>query len=559
MGNKGKKYSCIRRTISIFLCMLLVMLQCDISFAAKKHDENRATATDAVAETEKYKREAVLLEEELELMKVLEDYPDMSDKQVTLRVADSGCNYISLEWDLLDIPQISGYQITRVTSKGDTHIADVPADTYSYELSALKIKRNYTFKVRAYIDVDGTEDGRIYTQYSPEIVVRTGVPTGKLNSVESSGYNVIKLTWDAYKDVTGYRIFRADTKTGKYTRIAIVDGPDVSSYYDRMVQKGKKYYYKVRAYKNIAGKEYYGPLSEILGTKSIIPKPDGFAVNRVDEASAQLSWEGVENVKGYRIYRSEEGEDTFTMIKIVKAGNTAFTDTGLETGKKYQYRIRAYVSIDGKNAYGKYTDILGISSAATGNGIDVSKWQGDIDWDKVREAGVEFAMLRISYGFILDTKFEENYKKAREAGIKVGAYCFNTATDSDEALRQAEYVLSVLDGRDMDYPIVLDVESDNYNPLITSMTNEERTDIAEIFKNEIEEAGYSFMLYANLNWLTTKFVDERLEDWNLWIARYCDLELGHRYNGSGNIAMWQYTDQGIVDGINGSVDLDIRY
>ncbi|MBQ8279918.1 MAG: InlB B-repeat-containing protein [Roseburia sp.] len=194
-------------------------------------------------------------------------------------------------------------------------------------------------------------------------------------------------------------------------------------------------------------------------------------------------------------------------------------------------------------------------------GIDVSKWQnqanssGAINWHLVKQDGKKFSMIRLSYGTTLDPYFEYNYSGAREAGVKVGVYCYNTATTVEAAVSQANYVVAQLNGRILDYPVCLDMEGDTVGALTDSL----RTDIVFAFKNVVEAAGYDFILYANKNWLDNYFDNPRLAPLDLWIARYCDFNLGHRYTGSGNVRIWQYSDSGVVNGINGLVDLDICY
>ncbi len=194
-------------------------------------------------------------------------------------------------------------------------------------------------------------------------------------------------------------------------------------------------------------------------------------------------------------------------------------------------------------------------------GIDVSKWQnqanssGTIDWSAVKNAGKSFAMIRLSYGQTKDPYFEYNYSGARNAGVKTGVYCYNTATTVSAAVEQANYVIGQLNGRPLDYPVCLDMEGNT----VGALDNTTRTNIVYAFKNVVERAGYDFILYANKNWLDNYFDNPRLAGMDLWIARYCDYSLGHRYTGAGNVRMWQYTSSGTVNGITGLVDLNVCY
>lgn len=189
-------------------------------------------------------------------------------------------------------------------------------------------------------------------------------------------------------------------------------------------------------------------------------------------------------------------------------------------------------------------------------GIDVSKWQGVINWNSVRASGKNFAMLRISHGTSKDAYFETNYNGARSAGVRVGVYCFNEATTVEGAIAEAKQVLAYLDGRPLSYPIALDMESWGS---VGNISNATRTDMVYAFKKVVEGAGYKFILYANKNWLDNYFDNSRLNGIDLWIARYCDYDKGHRYTGAGNVRIWQYSSKGSVAGISGNVDLDVCY
>ena len=194
-------------------------------------------------------------------------------------------------------------------------------------------------------------------------------------------------------------------------------------------------------------------------------------------------------------------------------------------------------------------------------GVDVSSWQGTINWSKVKNAGIDFAMIRILSGGVsnmeADSQFENNYKNARNAGISVGVYRYSYALSVEQAKQEARKVLKVLNGRHLDYPIVLDME---YSSMLTNISsNAKRTDLVLAFKKIIEDAGYEFAMYANLNWVNNYLDMDRLSDVNLWLARWRPLEQGPGYTGKGKLMMWQYTSEGTVPGISGDVDLNVGY
>ncbi len=191
-------------------------------------------------------------------------------------------------------------------------------------------------------------------------------------------------------------------------------------------------------------------------------------------------------------------------------------------------------------------------------GIDVSKWQGNIDWQKVKAAGIEFAILRASYGDGTsrfknngrDEKFEENYKGAKEAGIPVGAYHYCYARNIEEAKKEAEFFLSVIAGKQFEYPVILDLEDANQKN-INKVT---LTDMAIAFLDTVEKAGYYAMLYSNKYWLETRLDYDRLKRFDIWLAQW-----GKEPTWNGNFGIWQYTSDGSVDGIQGKVDMNIAY
>jgi len=211
----------------------------------------------------------------------------------------------------------------------------------------------------------------------------------------------------------------------------------------------------------------------------------------------------------------------------------------------------------------EFSDILKkYKNKNTEVGIDVSKWQGEINFEKVRNAGATFVMIRIGVQtkqngeLTIDPYYEQNIKNAKSAGLKVGVYSYSVATSVEEVNAEARAVLEILQGRDLDFPVALDLED---SLTLNATNNSQRTNMVHSFKKIVEDAGYQFILYANLDWLNNYLDNARLDGVDIWIARYCDPKLGHRYTGGGNVTMWQYTSTGSVDGISGNVDLDFCY
>lgn len=194
-------------------------------------------------------------------------------------------------------------------------------------------------------------------------------------------------------------------------------------------------------------------------------------------------------------------------------------------------------------------------------GIDVSKYQGDIDWEKVKASGVEYAIIRLGYRGMnegtleLDPYYFDNVKEAAAAGIKVGIYFFSQAKDTDEAVKEAEFVLEHIKDYEISYPVVFDTEEvTTYAARANGLSRAERTDCCIAFCEKIKEAGYIPMIYANTRYMVMGLELERLRDYDKWFAYY-----GSSHTFPYEFSMLQYSDTGRVPGIDGAVDLDVSF
>ena len=176
-------------------------------------------------------------------------------------------------------------------------------------------------------------------------------------------------------------------------------------------------------------------------------------------------------------------------------------------------------------------------------GIDVSEYQGDIDWAQVANSGVTFAMVRVgntTYG--LDSRYYENIIEADAVGIRVGVYCFTYATTVEEAAADAQLIVNAISGLPVSFPVVIDIESDSQKSLSTT----EQQAIVNTFCSIVYAAGYTPMVYSYRNWFQTRLGQTA---WDQWVADYSS-SMG--FTGT----MWQYSCTGSVSGISGDVDLD---
>ena len=194
-------------------------------------------------------------------------------------------------------------------------------------------------------------------------------------------------------------------------------------------------------------------------------------------------------------------------------------------------------------------------------GIDVSTYQGTIDWQAVKDAGIDYVIVRAAYrGYetgkiVPDDLYEQNIRGAADAGLHVGVYLYSQALSEHEAEEEADYLLSLIEGLPVDYPVVYDQEEYTADKARTDgLTGEQATLNALAFCRRVHEAGYIPMIYTNNDWATTMYDMERLDHYPVWYADYTSTP-----TLPGGFAMWQYTDSGQVPGITGPVDLNLLF
>lgn len=187
------------------------------------------------------------------------------------------------------------------------------------------------------------------------------------------------------------------------------------------------------------------------------------------------------------------------------------------------------------------------------NGIDVSQWQGDIDFNAVKRSGVDFVIIRAGYGMFasqIDPKFNTNYKRAKEAGLDVGVYWYSYAKSVSEAIFEADTCINAIKGKTFEYPIYFDLEE-------PSQFNKGKAFCDAItcaFCARLEKAGYFAGLYISRSPLQTYISVDVANRYALWVAEY-----GSKLNYNKPVGIWQYSSKGVKPGINGEVDLDISY
>lgn len=204
-------------------------------------------------------------------------------------------------------------------------------------------------------------------------------------------------------------------------------------------------------------------------------------------------------------------------------------------------------------------------------GIDVSYHQGNIDWKKVAESGVDFAMVRVGYRtlktgeIIADKQAKYNMQEAQKYGIKVGAYFFSTAITNEEAIEEAKWVADYIAKYQITYPVAYDCEGfEKSSSRQYGMTIEQRTDTAVAFLDTIIDRGYSPMFYGSKSDMEDEMqwdMDRISSLYSVWVAQYPSVPYPQTSmtSYSGTYSMWQYTNKGTVPGIKGSVDMNVAY
>lgn len=443
-----------------------------------------------------------------------------------------GTNGMTVQWSSVDGAQ--EYVVYRSTKKGKGYKKVTTTALTSYTDIGAESGSRYYYKVAAGRLVDGV------MKYQAKSPAKSGwtapsAPTG-LTAAQAEGG--IDLKWTAPKGATYYRVYRAVGSSTSYTLLA--DKVKKNAYTDAEIAAGENYsYYVVAAHGTLIGGKSTAAVVNIgeikVNTRTLFLGPGVSAT--LNEQSA---------LPGKIGFVSEN-----PAVATVNADGKV---TGVAAGKT---QIQVTVGVVSTSVTVTVTD-------CPVNGIDVSKWQQDIDWKTVKASGIKFAMLRLAHGSSKDIQFENFYSGATEQGIPVGIYCYSTAKSVAGGKKEAQSLLEMLDNKELTYPIALDLED---NAQLKNMNKDQRTKLILEYKKIVEDAGYDFIVYANLNWLTNYIDQKKLEenDVDIWIARYCSQSLGHRYTGGGTVQMWQYSSTGQVDGILDAygryinVDLDVCY
>lgn len=239
-----------------------------------------------------------------------------------------------------------------------------------------------------------------------------------------------------------------------------------------------------------------------------------------------------------------------------------YTGWRTDGGKVYYYDAN-HNKITGNQVIGGVMYTFGgdgaLSQSSGNRGIDVSKYQGNIDWGAVAASGINFAIIRVGYrgsssgALVQDPYFKKNISGATKAGIKVGLYFFTQAVNEAEAVEEASMAMSLASGYKVTYPIFIDTESAS-NGRANGLSKSARTAVVKAFCQTIRNGGYKAGVYASKSWYANQLNASALNGYCIWVAQY-----NSSCTYSGKYDMWQYSSKGSVSGIKGNVDMNISY
>ena len=276
--------------------------------------------------------------------------------------------------------------------------------------------------------------------------------------------------------------------------------------------------------------------------------------------------EPLKDKNGNSLYLDKDGQKPATSKDYILAEQfyTTPTYTGWQKiGDSSYYYDENHKAVTGVQVIGGARYHFGEDGKLLKNqeqrGIDVSKWNGKIDWNAVAQAGMDFAIIRAGNrgssegNLIEDPRFKENIQGATKAGIKVGVYIYSQAITEAEAIEEASMALTLVKGYKLHLPIYFDTEHIS-GGRANSLNVSQRTAIAKAFCETVRNAGYMPGIYSNYYWLRDNLKMSQLDIYSVWVAHYKD-KCGY----PGKYDMWQYTSSGSVPGIKGKVDMNISY
>ena len=343
-----------------------------------------------------------------------------------------------------------------------------------------------------------------------------------------------------------------DTDKDGIIHISYVDAGDYTVFLSDIISDKTEYICDKSAVISVSDSIQYAKVDikdEIKQESDINAAEEDTKVQDVDETTdVSGSYSDVSESEDTEIYEDDISDDAEDILAQIEA------ETAAEEASKAAVSGASSGTILAPTIL---SDAQYVEAHSGSKGIDVSKHNGSIDWNAVKAAGINFAIIRCGYrgsssgALIVDPYYYANIAGALAAGINVGVYFFSQAVSEAEAIEEASMVLELISGYSLQMPVYIDVEKSNGRGDAVSV--DERTRIAYAFLATIENAGYTAGIYSNKLWFENMINTAALTNYKIWLAQYVDIPT---YTATG-YNMWQYTSKGIVNGISGYVDMNV--
>ena len=479
-------------------------------------------------------------------------------------VVDVGNDYITIAYKKVE--NIDDYVISYYSKSNPKNVIEEITNQTNYKISSLVPGEEYVITVHTRKTLNGVIRNGEISKEKTVYALPKGIDTQEYRSHSKDGLTVL---WEGSKKAATYAVYY---KKDGDTEFTIAGRTNNDEYEIKGLEPGTKYWVYIASEYEIEGKVYTLP-GNVTYTYTA---PDKVKLNGgyTEEGVYEITWTDTTGRTAFELRKYND--KTGKWEKVTVTTKTKYTYKVTDSTDSCRFKVRPYIKTeDGEYIWGEFSDNVEINAGRWG--IDVSKHQGKIDWEKVAKSGVQFAIIRVgyrgySYGTIVeDPYFEENIKGALANGIDVGIYFFSTAISEKEAIEEAEWTLNRIRGYNVTYPIVFDYEGyENPDYRSYGQTRTNRSNYAIAFLDYIRSKGYIPMMYASQYYYNTQWDTDRLSDYNLWVAKYPSGNNGQLMVGSEPkinypYAMWQYSSTGKVDGIqaaNGdyrNVDMNYQY
>ena len=474
------------------------------------------------------------------------------DQVRNVKITGQNNSTISLSWN--KVSRATGYKVYIYNSYNKKNEYKFTTSNTKGTITGLGSAKSYNIKVKAYKKVNSIKYNGEYSK-----LIQGKTTPSKIVGLKTYDYslNSISLSWNQLSNETTYRIYMYNKSKGIYEKVG-----ETKSHYFKVtgLNAASEYNFKVRAFIKINGNKYFGDYSTILSTGTCPNKVTGFKVSSTTTDSIKIKWNSVKEADGYAVYVYSDRYQSFRLYKTTT--DTSAKIKGLTAAKFYKMYVKTYATIKGIKYYSVKSTTISKKTDSTKKeiaGIDVSAHNAKIDWEKVKNAGVDFAILRCGIGQNYksqdDKYFERNVSECERLEIPYGIYIYSYALNTKNASSEADHALRLLKGHNPQYGVWFDMEdADGYKKKHGMPSNKELVNICITFCDKMIKNGYRTGIYASLSWFKNQLKDSKLDKYERWVAQWND-----HCSYTKDYVMWQYTSSGMVDGISGRVDMNIMY